>query len=170
MIHCNLSVLLAEQNLKISSVSKATGISRTTLTALSSNASQGIQFETLNTLCMHLNVRPEQLISYFPANISVSNVSVTGNTVLLDLEIVENNICYAAKLNGLATRFQDRQTVVFDLIPYDTLNERTLKAIQLLRRLPRAFLKDFENLVIQKSLPHFTESTALSVIWNTTAV
>ena len=46
MIACNLSVLLAERNLKISQVSKATGISRTTLTSLALNNAKGIQFDT----------------------------------------------------------------------------------------------------------------------------
>ncbi|MFT9116533.1 MAG: helix-turn-helix transcriptional regulator [Sporolactobacillus sp.] len=61
MITCNLSVLLAERNLKISTLSKYTGISRTTLTALSSNRSKGIQFDTFDTLCTYLKVRPDDL-------------------------------------------------------------------------------------------------------------
>ena len=53
MIHCNLATLLAQRNLKISKVYQDTGISRTTLTALAYNHAQGIQFETLNTLCTY---------------------------------------------------------------------------------------------------------------------
>lgn len=41
MILTNLKVLLAERNLSISKVSNDTGISRTTLTALSSNNCKG---------------------------------------------------------------------------------------------------------------------------------
>lgn len=59
MVRCNLSVLMAERGLKISRIASDTGLSRTTLTALANNYSQGIQFDTLNTLCMYLNTTPE---------------------------------------------------------------------------------------------------------------
>ena len=78
MIRCNLAVLLAERNLKISKVSTDTGISRTTLTSLANNYSQGIQFDTLNTLCLYLRVTPEQLISYVPIDIKVMPIKVWG--------------------------------------------------------------------------------------------
>ncbi|UXJ67777.1 helix-turn-helix domain-containing protein [Lysinibacillus fusiformis] len=61
MIKCNLAVLLAERNLKISEVSKKTGISRTTLTALTQNQSKGIQFDTFDTICNFLKVTPNEL-------------------------------------------------------------------------------------------------------------
>lgn len=69
MIRSNLSILLAERGLKITKVAKETGISRTTLTALSNNYGQGIQFDTLNTLCMYLKVTPNQLLSFVPVDI-----------------------------------------------------------------------------------------------------
>lgn len=73
MLRSNLAILLAERNLKITKVSNDTGISRTTLTALTSNACQGIQFDTLNTLCTYLNITPEQLITFYPMDIKISN-------------------------------------------------------------------------------------------------
>lgn len=72
MIKCNLAVLLAERNLRISKVSEDTGISRTTLTALSNNYSQGIQFDTLNKLCLHLQVTPDKMFAYLPFDYRVS--------------------------------------------------------------------------------------------------
>lgn len=74
MIACNLSVLLAEKNLKITTVSQETGISRTTLTSLANNYSGGIQFETLNSLCVYLNTTPEQLFIFSPFDLSVEDV------------------------------------------------------------------------------------------------
>ena len=68
MIRCDLSILLAERNLKISRVAHDTKISRTTLTALTSNKSQGIQLSTLNTLCSYLKVTPDKILSYYPMN------------------------------------------------------------------------------------------------------
>lgn len=75
MIRCNLANILTAKGLKITSVSKATGISRTTLTALASNYSQGIQFDTLETLCRFLQVRPNDLISFLPFCISLKKVA-----------------------------------------------------------------------------------------------
>ena len=62
MIKINLAVLLAERGLKITELSKQTGISRPTLTALYYNQSKGIQFDTLDSLCDHLKVKPDKLI------------------------------------------------------------------------------------------------------------
>lgn len=73
MVYCNLAVLLAERHLKISSVSADTGISRTTLTALCQNAGKGVQTETINTLCMYLNIGVGDLFSFYPFDISVSD-------------------------------------------------------------------------------------------------
>ena len=72
MIRCNLSVLLAERGIKITRVHQDTKISRTTLTALTTNKSKGIQLDTLNTLCSYLKTTPEQLISYYPLDFEIS--------------------------------------------------------------------------------------------------
>lgn len=88
MIRCNLSVLLAERNLKITKVSNDTGISRTTLTALCKNHSQGIQFDTMNILCKYLKVAPAQLICYIPydfVDISVEDSYISFNLVSNEL-------------------------------------------------------------------------------------
>lgn len=66
MLKCNLAVLLVERNIKISELHKRTGISRTTLTALAQNQSKGIQFDTFDTLCNFLNVKPNDLFTQEP--------------------------------------------------------------------------------------------------------
>jgi len=71
MLKCNLAVLLAERNLKITKVSSDTGISRTTLTSLANNYSQGIQFETLNALCSYLRISPADFFCYVPFEVDV---------------------------------------------------------------------------------------------------
>lgn len=73
MVYCNLAVLLAERRMKISSVSADTGISRTTLTALCQNAGKGVQIDTINTLCMYLNITVGELFTFFPFDICVSD-------------------------------------------------------------------------------------------------
>ena len=72
MLIPNLSVLLAERRLTLSKVSADTGISRTTLTALSGRAARGIQFATLNALCQYLRVTPNDLFIYRPFDLDVA--------------------------------------------------------------------------------------------------
>jgi len=63
MIKCNLKILLAKRNLKITKVSNDTGISRTTLTSLASNYAKGIHFDTLENLCNYLKISPNDLFT-----------------------------------------------------------------------------------------------------------
>lgn len=72
MLKSNLRVLLAERNLKITRVATDTGISRTTLTALSSNSSKMVQFDTINALCLRLKVTPAELFAYSPIDFSAT--------------------------------------------------------------------------------------------------
>ncbi|MEN3130820.1 helix-turn-helix transcriptional regulator [Bacillus cereus] len=64
MITCNLKKVLFEKNLRITKVSKDTGISRTTLTALVNQTNEGIRLDTLNKLLNYLQVGVEELITY----------------------------------------------------------------------------------------------------------
>lgn len=87
MIRCNLAILLAERGYKISNVSRDTGISRTTLTALSQNTGFGIQLETLNTLCMYLNVTPSQFFSVVPFDVDFKCFKLNGDKLVIDVNI-----------------------------------------------------------------------------------
>ena len=78
MVRCNLSILLAERQLKITKVSNDTGISRTTLTALCNNNSQGIQFDTIDKLCSYLKVSPGDIIAYASVPIDDYDVYITS--------------------------------------------------------------------------------------------
>ena len=66
MIKSNLAVLMAERGLKIADVYNDTGISKTTLMALSENKGKGIQFETIDKLCNYLNISPKDFFVYSP--------------------------------------------------------------------------------------------------------
>lgn len=80
MIKSNLKVILAENNLRVSKVANDTGISRTTLTALSENHSKGIQLDTMNKLCKYLKILPSDLFVYAPVDINpkVFDIKVLG--------------------------------------------------------------------------------------------
>ena len=79
MIKCNLAVLLAERNIKISEISKRTGISRTTITALNQNQSKGIQFDTFDTLCNFLKIKPNDLFIQEPLEYDFEVIEIKPN-------------------------------------------------------------------------------------------
>ena len=55
MIECKLSTLMGAQRKKISDVSRATGISRTTLIELYYDRSKAVSFRVVELLCRSLN-------------------------------------------------------------------------------------------------------------------
>ncbi|MBC1728681.1 helix-turn-helix transcriptional regulator [Listeria seeligeri] len=82
MIHNNLSVLLAERNIKITRVAKDTGISRSTITAIAQNDSKMIQMETIDTLCRYLNISPQDFFEFVPINIEINVFPKENNLIL----------------------------------------------------------------------------------------
>ena len=64
LIKNNLAILMAQKQRRISELSKETGISRTTLTALNTDSSKMIQFKTINNLCQALGVTPNEFFEY----------------------------------------------------------------------------------------------------------
>ena len=56
MLRNRLAVLLAQKQIKISRMALDTGLSRTTLTALSQNDSKRIDNDTLNTILMYSQI------------------------------------------------------------------------------------------------------------------
>ncbi|WP_291650110.1 helix-turn-helix transcriptional regulator [Clostridium sp.] len=157
MIRCNLSILLAERNLRITKVSKDTGISRTTLTSLSSNKAQGIQFDTINTLCNYLKVGPELLISHIPIDIKIVSARIDYDDMLfIDIEITKNSRTFRCELTGdcyvyfLDEKISDLEIYVtlFDEESNDNdedlIRENSL-LINTFNSLPVSFLNDLED-------------------------
>lgn len=65
-IHCNLSYLRKQRNLRQTDLSKMTGISQKALSELETGKSKGVSFSTLAKLCDALNVTIEQLFELSP--------------------------------------------------------------------------------------------------------
>lgn len=157
MIRCNLSILLAERNLKITKVSNDTGISRTTLTSLSSNKAQGIQFDTINTLCNYLKVSPELLISHVPIDIEIISTRIEHDDILfIDIKITKNSRTFRCELTGncyiyfLDEKISDLEidVTLFDEElndnDEDLIKENSL-LINTFNSLPVSFLNDIEE-------------------------
>ena len=62
MIVCNLPILLAERIMKVADVARETGMSKTTLHKLYNGQSTRIDFETIEKLCVLLNVEVGDLL------------------------------------------------------------------------------------------------------------
>ena len=64
MIRCHLSKLLGERKLKISDVSRDTGINRGTLTRMYYETAERIDVAVLDSLCAYLECSTSDLIEY----------------------------------------------------------------------------------------------------------
>jgi putative transcriptional regulator len=62
MIKCNLSRLMGEKKLKISDVSRDTGINRGTVTRLYQETAIRVEFDVLQKLCMYLDCDISELL------------------------------------------------------------------------------------------------------------
>ncbi|MEK5432585.1 helix-turn-helix transcriptional regulator [Lysinibacillus sp. FSL R7-0073] len=57
----NFRVILAKKKIKMSDVVEGTGLSRNTIRALFYETAKGIQFQTLEALCIYLNCEVGEL-------------------------------------------------------------------------------------------------------------
>jgi len=187
MVRSNLALLLAERNLKITKVSADTGISRTTLTALCNNYSQGIQFDTLNELCLYLDVEVSDLIAFIPVEVGIVDIGMTPYTgpVHRNLDIF---ICICYRLNeyqivpldGYLSEQRSGDTinrleVVIDVPDDYPDNEDSVRANELIRqsfeKLPRAFFPVLEKALDEKlffmySDRQLSENMSVTYIWS----
>ena len=63
MIKCNLSEILGRKKLKISELTRDTGINRGTLDRLYYDTTQRIELDAIETLCKHLDCTLEELFT-----------------------------------------------------------------------------------------------------------
>ena len=64
MIISNLAVLLAERKLKVADLVRSTGINKSTLHKLYNDESVRIDFETIDRICMALDVEVGDLLVF----------------------------------------------------------------------------------------------------------
>jgi DNA-binding Xre family transcriptional regulator len=183
MIRCNLKVILAEKNLTAKKISADTGISRTTLSSLVSNNAQGVQFDTINTLCNYLKIPIERLLSHVPIDIKIKSIHREYAGVEIYLSISENGKIFDCSILGsVDTEFDNEQliSVRIDIYLYDVdetaSNEQKEQrekindfVIKILAQLPEPFIKDVENKIIDAILSDFDNIHADAEIefeWN----
>lgn len=167
MIRCNLAVILAEKNMRLTQISQATGLSRTTLSSLAYNYSKGIQFDTLNTICTFLNITPNDLIDYVPVDIAVGVLDIQDDSVVdICLKITERGKEHECSLAGsLDLSFSDR--VITDVQLYISLwqgddddsdleNENKI-LIRSFKKLNASFRNDIESEILDSLLDHYDD-------------
>lgn len=66
MINNRLSIILGEQRMRVSELSKLTGISQNALNKIYHNKTKGVDFDTLNKLCNILRCNSQELFEFIP--------------------------------------------------------------------------------------------------------
>lgn len=64
MIKNRLSIILGEQRMRVSELSKLTGISQNALNKIYHNKTKGIDFDTLDKLCSILQCNSQELFEF----------------------------------------------------------------------------------------------------------
>lgn len=174
MVYCNLAVLLAERHLRISSVSADTGISRTTLTALCQNAGKGVQTDTINTLCMYLNIGVGDLFSFYPFDISISDCTYYSTDGTADLVFnyisrqYNGEISCAAEISIGSYQFPDQGCyAVIALREYEPQTEQDAYINGLIRAafktLPVSFVEMLKSEIADKVISSLTYESNVEI-------
>ena len=66
MIKNRLSIILGEQRMRVSELSKLSGISQNALNKIYHNQTKGIDFNTLDKLCTILQCNTQELFEFLP--------------------------------------------------------------------------------------------------------
>ena len=66
MIKNRLSIILGEQRMRVSELSRLTGISQNALNKIYHNKTKGVDFETLNNLCNALQRNTQEIFEFTP--------------------------------------------------------------------------------------------------------
>lgn len=66
MIKNRLSIILGEQRMRVSELSRLTGISQNALINIYHNRTTGIDFETLNKICNALQRNTQEVFEFTP--------------------------------------------------------------------------------------------------------
>ena len=172
MIRCNLAILLAEKGLKITDISRETGISRTTLTSLSNNYSKGVQFDTINALCNYLDTTPDKLITYIPVDISILEIKskpTDERNLSIKVKMNKNHFNYYTYLDATCI-YNSSETFNLDLEELKILHDIDISVgidhylesdwdqseiENTIEKLPEVFKNDFKNQLIDCIIKHY---------------
>lgn len=98
MIVCKLENILKRRGIKVSTLARGTGISRTTITALMRGHSNGVQYDTLSSLCKYLNVTIDMIFEEVDTSNAISVEKLIRE--LIDNSHYANNKVRIKNLDG----------------------------------------------------------------------
>ncbi|MBR3560323.1 MAG: helix-turn-helix transcriptional regulator [Oscillospiraceae bacterium] len=174
MVYCNLSVLLAERQIKITKASLDTGISRTTLTALCQNSCKGIQLDTLNTLCMYLNIQANALFTVFPFDLKIADCTYDESDNTADIAFDYTSSQGKEELHCMATieieanNYPDMGFLLNATIgEYDAISKQDKRENSLLkdafRVLPIPAVESLKNDIVERLIDSISRTTQYEV-------
>lgn len=167
MIKCNLAVLMAERELKMADVIKATGIAKTTIRSLYYNDSKGVQFETLNTLCEYLGVSPGDLVIYYPFDYKIEKINKNDEGLEIRCTLKIKNHTITSKINALVGFFTQRENtddfLMSDIVIYINYPSQIYEEI---KKIPKIFTRDLEEKITKEVIKKYkiTEDKRISVL------
>ena len=156
MVKCNLNVILAQKNLKISQVSKATKISRTTLHALASNLGQGVQFDTLDKLCTFLNITPQELFIYVPIDIKFDLV-FSGEFFKANFTLTEfsKKKDYIISGDYISSTDENGKLTYLEVALDNDIDSQAMEFFDRIRKLPQIFISSIEERLLLEVINRF---------------
>lgn len=109
MIRIRLNELLAVKELTRVTVSAATGISRNTLSTLSTNNSEMIRLDTIDKLCTYLEITPGEFFEFYP-----TEVDAIENDIFYFDEVDEYEVHSVVKFSGKNASYYMGLTGTYD--------------------------------------------------------
>lgn len=100
MIRNNLAKLLIDRNIRATELSEKTGIARSTLSRISNNTSSKIDFDTLDEICVALEIKPHDFFTYIPFQfdykMEIGKEFYYDGQMIIDDQLPESNEDYNA--------------------------------------------------------------------------
>ncbi|MGE2985438.1 helix-turn-helix domain-containing protein [Streptococcus pyogenes] len=174
MIKTNFAVLMAERGLKIADVYEDTGISKTTLMALSENTGKGVQFDTVDKLCNYLGIELKDFFVYSPYIWKAYNKEdyeykeEGDNLIAINLKSTHSERVYILKLFFFSPKHIDSPTDDTTVklwvrlsLDEDSENYGYNEFYDFISSLPISFQTHFYNDVIEVLKKHYLNSGAV---------
>lgn len=120
MIRFRLGEILAARNLKRTILSKETGISRNTLSSLSTNSTEMVRLDTIGQICKHLGITPNEFFEYVPFDfeITIDGIKVDLGTDAEPTNFYHTEVWFDCLLEYLPR--ENSQSLIFELSGYGT--------------------------------------------------
>lgn len=156
MIKSNLAVIMAEHGLNISELSRKTGVSRNTLASLYNNMAKGVQFETLDAICTHLDISVGELLIHYVFDYEIKNYYRDGNFFYLKTHLKFRNKTLFDEIE-LYVQIEER---LFDE-PDAPITEMLITIFYPLQfdkefsKIPRSLYSTLENEIVSKVLEEY---------------